>query len=55
MKNDTALVTAKVRLRKRPIGTIGAFARSSHATKAASSTAPPASDETISGFVQPSD
>ena len=45
MKNDTALVTAKVRLRKRPIGTIGSLARSSHATKAASRTAPPASDD----------
>ena len=47
-------MAAKARLRKKRIGSIGAGARSSHATKAASSTAPAPIDASTVGLVQPS-
>ena len=51
--SDTPLVAAKARERKKRIGSIGSAARSSQATKAASSTAPAAIEATTSAMPQP--
>ena len=48
-----ALPAEKARERKKPIGSIGSLARSSQATKAATSTAPSRSEPTTSGLPHP--
>jgi hypothetical protein len=50
---EAAFVNEKVRLRKKRIGSIGAEARSSQATKAASTAAPAVSEPAISRLDQP--
>ncbi len=55
MLSEATFVTAKERLAKNDIGSIGSAARSSQATKLASRTAPPISEMRIVGLVQPSD
>ena len=52
--SETTLVTAKLRLAKNRIGSIGARARSSQATKAATKASPAASEMTTSVQPQPS-
>ena len=52
-KKAAPLPAEKARARKKRIGSIGAAARSSQATNAASSTAPPASEPTTSALPQP--
>src|SRR5258708_7325979 len=52
-KKIAALPAEKARERNRRIGSSGALARSSHATNAAISSAPPASAVTTSGLPQP--
>src|SRR3989337_2511013 len=54
MSRDAPLAAAKARSRKKRIGSIGSFARSSQATNATRSAAPPTSEPTIAGLVQPS-
>ena len=53
IRNDDVFASANVRLEKNRIGSIGAFARSSQATNAATRVAPMTSEPTISGLVQP--
>ena len=54
MKNEIPFVTANARLRNRSSGSIGSAVRRSWATKAASSSTPPARLATIIGLAQPS-
>ena len=54
MASDTPLEAANARERKNRIGSIGAGARSSHATNAASATTPVPSAPTTVPDVQPS-
>ena len=55
MVSEAKLVTAKARLEKNAIGSIGSRARRSHTTKTASSAAPPTSAARTAGEVHPSD
>src|SRR6185436_111264 len=53
IRNDAPFASAKLRDRKNRMGSIGARARSSHATNAATRMAPTASEPTISALAQP--
>src|SRR5712691_5887688 len=53
MKRDATFVSANVRSRKNCIGSIGADARSSQTTKAATSSAPATIGTTMPALVQP--
>ena len=55
MNSEDTFVSAKVRLRKKRIGSIGAGARNSQSTNSASTTAPEASEPTISAELQPTE
>src|SRR5271166_6158392 len=55
MLSEATFVTAKERLLKKDIGSMGSRARSSHATNPPSSAAPPISERRIELLVQPSD
>ena len=47
MKNEAAFAAAKVRLRKKRIGSIGASARNSHHANSPRNTRPPTNEPTI--------
>ena len=53
MNSDATFVSAKTRLRKKRIGSIGAGERSSQSTNSAVTAAPASSEPTISGDVHP--
>ena len=55
MKSDAPLAAENARSRKKRIGSIGSFVRSSQPTNAARITAPTTSEPTICGLVQPSE